>query len=586
MFAPSGEEDTLYEAHEARWNLKVLIVRVNGTKPGNLYATCTIGGRPHTGIKTDMKLDPVDPVWMFMGELNGYIMGESLELKVFNSPSAGGTKKVNAAKSPTADDSTGSSRFTRRLTRVGSSIMGSGDEAVPDELVGRCTMEWTSFHPEGFDDRLVLQETGDVDGPVTLEVKVLVVPVVPPPEDAKRLFVKILSASGLPTVEGNAYVRAQLRGKEGKMVTRIGGYQQSEPMFNEEDELHGYQEGDELELIVMDFIDSTQENELGSTSLGHFHPYGFEGELPIRSVAPNAKLDVIVEVYEPPPNDPGEHVTIQDRQPVPFQLRSLETNRVHRLCAYTQVGRSRRDLDPSLDLILDTPGIEDVSRVHAVVKAWQGPDISKWFVRAYSLTELDGNGLAEGGGHAGGGTSVDGVPVERYCGSPVEPSGVLRFGMRELWALERVAVLHRSQKAQAAGTQARQKAEEDPESVRRVPISTLAVYSALRKCTDWPSLVRVCLESIGEQDEPPCADAISVTDECGALICKHVAETVEEQEAYDVQEEVIKDINLGASLQLHLSSDPCLLAPLLQRLEQQRHRLAEEKDRELDDLQL
>lgn len=580
------------------------------------------------GITTDVKKDPQEPIWMHMGDLKDYIMGEFLEFKVYSeyeqkAASKSGrflTNRMNSnlsagsgrgptasrqSRTTTSSAGSGSGSTIKKLLRQNS---GTGSMDIPSspgrksndggptlvsELLGSCTLDHTSFQSGGFEGKLDL-ETPDDDGiPATLDVKVLVVAYPPPPEDAKRLFVKVSSGNELPYIEGNAFCRVHVPGKEGEMVTRIGGHQLSDPMWNEEKDIPGYQPGDSLKFEVFDYVAggsaaSGSQKCVATADLGgSFYPAGYEGTLPLQCLGSDeggegASLEIAVEIFMPPPQDPGKHVTLEDRQPVPFQLRSMETGRVHRLCAYTQVGRSRRELDPTLDLVLDNPGIQDVSRQHAIVKAWQGADASSWHVRCYSTSAFDGYAQSENGGHAGGGTCVDGQPVMDYIGSPLEPTSVIRFGLRELWVLERTAVLARSQAAEVACAKARNMEEDDPMLRRQVPVDTLTVLSALRECSDWTSIVRVCLESIGEQDEPPCADAISVKDECGSLVRKHVAETIEEQEAYDVERQLKGDIVLGASLELRLSSDPRLLGPLLQHLDRDREQLADDKGRELD----
>lgn len=555
---------------------------------------------------------------MHMGDLKDYIMGEFLEFKVYHESEEKKVKSsrflVNRMNSNASMSSGGGGRQSRTTTSSAGSTMktflransGTGSREIPSspgrksndggptivsELLGSCTLDHTSFQSGGFEGMLDLDSDDGI--PATLDVKVLVVAYPPPPEDAKRLFVKVSSGNDLPYIEGNAFCRVHVPGREGEMVTRIGGHQLSDPMWNEENDIAGYQPGDSLKFEIFDYVAggsaaSSNHKCVATADLGDsFYPAGYEGPLPLKCLGSDeggegATLEIAVEIFMPPPQDPGKHVTLEDRQPVPFQLRSLETGRVHRLCAYTQVGRSRRELDPTLDLVLDNPGIQDVSRQHAIIKAWQGADASSWHVRCYSTSGFEGYAQSENGGHAGGGTCVDGRPVMEYIGTPLEPTSVIRFGLRELWSLERAAVLARSQAAEVACARARGIEEDDPALRRQVPVDTLTVLSALRECADWTSIVRVCLESIGEQDEPPCADAISVNDECGSLVRKHVAETIEEQEAYDVERELKSDIVLGASLELRLSSNPQLLGPLLQHLDRDRELLADDKGRDLD----
>lgn len=256
-----------------------------------------------------------------------------------------------------------------------------------------------------------------------------------------------------------------------------------------------------------------------------------------------------------------------DRQPAPFQLRSLDTDRVHRLCAYTMIGRSKTQLDPDYDLILDSPGICDVSRVHAVIRAWQGADARAWSARVFD--EKTGRGFVydeEGYRQlVGGGTSVDGEPVDSTDGTEIGPGSVLRFGVNELWVVETAPLHQRLRSAEMACRQAQD--AEDPESIRELTVPSFSCDSALHRCGDWISIVQVVLEACNEPDEAPCADCIEVKDESGRPVSRHLAMTLEQQEAYDVKR-ILQDVRLGTTVRLRLSSDPLLLAPVLGHVEQ------------------
>jgi hypothetical protein len=197
-----------------------------------------------------------------------------------------------------------------------------------------------------------------------------------------------------------------------------------------------------------------------------------------------------------------------------------------------------------------------------------------WFARVYDATGFCGAGRAPGGGHAGGGTTVDSIPVPSDIGAWVEPGNILRFGVNELWVLERATLHQSSPLAELACEKARMNYLEDPAVVRDLQIPSLACNSALHRCKDWVSLVAVVLESRSEPDEPPCADAIEVRDERGKPLCRYESYTFEEQEAFDIQD-ILRYVDLGRTVRLYLSSEPALLAPILRSLEESDAKLAE-----------
>jgi hypothetical protein len=191
-----------------------------------------------------------------------------------------------------------------------------------------------------------------------------------------------------------------------------------------------------------------------------------------------------------------------------------------------------------------------------------------------SSSERCGAYRAPGGGHAGGGITVDGEPVPKGVGYAIEPGSVIRFGISEFWVLERAILHQRSPLAEIACLQACANTLEDPNRVRELQVPDLNCNSALHRCNDWVSLVAVVLESRNEPDEPPCADAIEVRDERGKPLCRYEAYTFDEQEAFDVQA-ILSHVNLGRTLRLRLSAEPALLAPVLRSLEESDSKLEE-----------
>jgi len=346
-------------------------------------------------------------------------------------------------------------------------------------------------------------------------------------------------------------------------------FKELNPVWGEEDEIFQYETGDNLEFAVYDYDVDDADDILGQATLesSQFHPDGFEGPLSLGEGTLYVKVDVTVPPVIEEIVDPGEHVGPLDREPAPFQLKSMDTGKVHRLVAYTRIGRSRKLLEEPIDLVLDNPGINDVSRLHAVIKSWRGPDPNVWMARVYDDKGSRGAGQGPGGGHDGGGTTVDGDLVDPTIGSGLEAGNVLRFGIREMWIFERAAMHLRSQEAEIACNKASANSAEDPTRIRSFKIPSLAADSALQRCPDWLSLVRVVLECRLEPDEPPCVDCIMTHDEVGRTVGRHEAPTLAQQEAYSVQR-ILRELKIGGTIKLRLSSDPKLLAPILKHLEE------------------
>jgi len=154
----------------------------------------------------------------------------------------------------------------------------------------------------------------------------------------------------------------------------------------------------------------------------------------------------------------------------------------------------------------------------------------------------------------------------------VLPGFILRFGQSELWALQKVALFERSSVAAAATKMAKKMGSDDPTEVRELRVPRIACLHALKSCKSWFDFVIIVLEWLGEPDEPPCVEAITLLDEVGCLITKHDAPTLDDQEAYEMGL-IQKDINVGTSIRLKLCSDPDVLGPVLVYLENKSARL-------------
>jgi len=497
------------------------------------YATAWVKSRPLTEIRTETIPSTCDPVWNFTGVIERCPHGDPIEFQVWDSD------------------------------RLGS-----------DDILGRAEVGFDTFYPNGYDGMLTLNQTGQkVES--FLEVRIDVLPPLPADTEEKpRCFVMVERAAGLKAADvggaSDPYCLVRCFGKKSFWRTMVIP-KTLNPEWREEDEVPDFELGDDLEFLIYDWDRNSADDELGKVvlSASDFTPDGFSGTLNLRGASKKkGTVTVRVELDLPPPPkpvDPAAHVTADDRRPAPFQLRCLDTGRTQRLACYTVIGRSKKYLDPRYDLILDSPGICDVARIeHAVIKCWCGADPTSWRARVYNFQMGRGAGLGAGGGHAAGGTSVDNDPVRDDNGVDVEPGSILRFGVREMWVMERAVLHQKSRTGEVACQRARQSAMEDPGSFRELKVPSGACNHALQHCSDWDSLVRVVLEWCGEPDEPPCVDIIEVCDECNISAGRWEARTLEEQEAFDMGA-VLREVRMGCTIRLRLSADPCLLAPILRK---------------------
>lgn len=516
-------------------NLRAADINLIGTAKSDPYCICSLLGRPDTQIKTETVMKSLDPVWNFEGVIDNVKFGDSLFFKVMDYDAIG-----------------------------------------DDDLLGDLTLSFNQFHPGGIDEDVTLNaETKPGKLPATIKLRIFAERIHLPISDT-RCFVSVLRAEGLRGADRNLlssassdpYCIVSIPGKRKSTWRTKTIFKNLNPEWNEEDEMQEYQAGDNLEFTVFDYDVADADDLLGQVTLQStdFHPHGYDGELDLGEGTVHVKVEVTVPEIIEEVIDPGEHVGPRDREPAPFQLRSLDTGRTHRLVAYTRIGRSKRMMEPPIDLVLDSPGILDVSRVHAIIKCWRGPDPNVWMARIYDQKGSEGAGMGPGGGHAGGGTTVDGERVDPVLGTGLDIGCVLRFGVREMWSFERAAMHLRSADAEIACNRANQNANEDPSRMRALRVPSLAVDSALQRCPDWLSLVRVVLECRLEPDEPPCVDVIETQDEVGRTVGRHEAPTLELQANYPVKR-ILREVVIGGSIKLRLSSDPKLLAPVLDLLQ-------------------
>jgi len=541
---PARVHVTVFRAN----NLRAADIGLRGAK-SDPYVTVWVKDRPNTEIKSKVIPKCLDPEWNFQGTLERCKFGDPLEFQVWDRDFAGS-----------------------------------------DDLLGRVALDFDAWHPDGYEGTLRLEETGKKES--TIDVKLEVLPAPFDEEDKPRCFVTMHSAWGLRAADfggkSDPYCVVRSRGKRSSFRTKVVPKTVT-PEWEEEDEIPDWEVGDDIEFVVFDYDRVSDDDELGKVVLeaAQYVDGTFSGELQLKK---KGTIKVTVFIYIPPPPkpiDPGAHVTPDNRKPAPFQLRCMDTGRVHRLACYTVVGRSKKCLDPRYDLALDSPGVSDISRVdHAIIKCWCGADPMSWLARVYDprgVQAASGVGGLPGGGHGAGGTSVDNEPVTEEIGLPIEMGSVLRFGVREMWTLERAMLYQKSYAGEVACARARTNATEDPGSFRDLRVPSGACNHALQKCADWDSLVRVVLEWCGEPDEPPCVDAIEVLDEMGVRAARCEARTLEEQEAFRMGA-ILREVRMGCTVRLRLSSDPCLLAPILRRLGLHKKRMQDIHNSRSEDL--
>jgi pSer/pThr/pTyr-binding forkhead associated (FHA) protein len=287
-------------------------------------------------------------------------------------------------------------------------------------------------------------------------------------------------------------------------------------------------------------------------------PYRTEEELTIapQQACPNAKgkLRIVMnyEPWKPPPKPKPERRTLRGiddipQQPTPFCLRSLSTEQDHRLWNVTFIGRSEKKLRDGIDLRLDS---DDVSGIHAAIEIY-GDKLRDWIVQVTDESSTSG-------------TEVDGVPV--VPGQPVAigTGNAIRFGRGQIWILERKALKPRSRLPRAQDTLF-------AENEYSLHIDSLETLNTLLRCPEWVDFTEVVLERLNLLNEAPCADYIEIRDESEAILSTHQITTPEEMNDYNMAD-VLVELQLGGRVMFRLTSDPYLLAPMVER-----HRLKKEE---------
>mmetsp|Transcript_46722 Transcript_46722/g.84324 ORF Transcript_46722/g.84324 Transcript_46722/m.84324 type:complete len:561 (+) Transcript_46722:108-1790(+) len=546
--------DDIDELRGAHFRLSVRIIGCNHLRSADMglfqgssdpYVVCGLLGRPLAEFRTETVMKSLDPVFDHLGVIECCKPTDSLVFTVWDY-----------------------------------------DQIGADDLLGELKIDFEDLFPSGIDDILDLTvhvplKAGKAPATITLQVDCEPIEY---PETFSRCFVEVCGATGLRAADwsisgggkSDPYCIVKIPGKQQSKWNTRCKFKELNPTWNEEDELHDFEEGDTIEFQVFDWDKNSADDLLGSFTMpsSDFYPHGWEGEVPLGKGKLMVKVECVVPVVQDTIIDPGEHVGPNDREPSPFKLRSLDSGLEHRVSAYTRIGRSKKMLESPVDLVLDHPGIGDVSRLHAIIKCWRGHDPTFWSARIYDTSGPSGHGAGPGGGHTGGGTTVDGEPADSELGTVLQHGSVIRFGVREMWTFEKAGMHLRSEGAEVACNQAAANSVEDPCLFRTLRIPSQAVDSALQRCPTWISLVMVVLECRNEPDEPPCVDCIEVQDEVGRAVDKFEAYTLEAQEQFDVQK-LLRGVVIGGTVRLRLSSDPKLLAPILLYLEQSEANSAE-----------
>lgn len=279
--------------------------------------------------------------------------------------------------------------------------------------------------------------------------------------------------------------------------------------------------------------------------------YKTEEELEIKPqqacLKAQGKLRIVMnyEPWKPPKKEKKQKQSLHGvgdlpKNPTPFCLRSLSTEEDHRLWNVTFIGRSEKKLRDGVDLRLDS---KDVSGIHAAIEIY-GDKLREWIVR-----------VSDEGSSSG--TDVDGIPC--VPGKPVVigTGAAIRFGRGEIWILERKALKPRSRLPKAQD-------HLFAENEYSLTISDAETLNTLLRCPEWIDFTEVILEKINLLNEAPCADYIEVKDESGTVLSAHQVTTPEEMEEYNMVD-VLRHVDLGGSVLVRLTSDPYLLAPMVER---------------------
>jgi len=367
--APSmrkGQRCKLLVTIQSASNLRAADINFFGPGTSDPYVKCKIRGKPfppNLSFETKVLPKTLNPIWTDEDHLMEPIVpGDAIEFEIYDR-----------------------------------------DRFGAHDLLGKATLEFHQFYPNGFFDSLVLMEAGSKQqGKATLKVNVECEGMTSAGDLDPRCFIQILRATNLKAADwglakkstSDPYVVCQIVGKERTEIKTKVIMETLEPEWNEEFEMIDYEIGDDISFQVMDWDNRGADDPLGDYTIS-YADYWKDGaeyhtELELNNTGMEAvsllEVKVTTEVPELPKvvvHDPAYHVVRGMTWPVPFQLRSLDTGRTHRLAGYTRIGRSAKQLDASIDLILNGPGTKDISKLHATIKCWQPPDSQEWHLRLY-----------------------------------------------------------------------------------------------------------------------------------------------------------------------------------------------------------
>jgi len=298
-------------------------------------------------------------------------------------------------------------------------------------------------------------------------------------------------------------------------------------------------------------------------------PYRTEEELTLvpqqACLKAQGKLRIVMsyEPWKPAPKPKPVKRTLQGiddipQNPTPFCLRSLTSQVDHRLWNVTFIGRSEKKLRDGVDLRLNS---DDVSSIHAAIEIY-GDQLRDWVVQVTDESSTSG-------------TEVDGVPVVPGHPVAIGTGAAIRFGRKEIWILERKALKPRSRLPKAQDTLF-------AENEYSLQIDSLETLNTLLRCPEWTDFTEVCLERLNLLNEAPCADFIEIRDESDTILSTHQVMTPEEMNEFNVTD-ILRNIDLGGRVMLRLTSDPYLLAPMVERHAQKKAEL-QKRIEERDDL--
>merc|ERR1719343_153852 len=131
----------------------------------------------------------------------------------------------------------------------------------------------------------MLEETGPGKHKSSITVRVQAIALPLPAEGTVRAFVTVVKANNLRAADwggkSDPYTVVEVPGKPtSKFTTRIL-FKDVNPVWDEEDEVRGYEAGDDLDFEVFDYDALSADDSLGKVSMqsSDFYPNGYYGDL-------------------------------------------------------------------------------------------------------------------------------------------------------------------------------------------------------------------------------------------------------------------------------------------------------------------